>query len=98
VAESHGQMRAELDGISGRSPGPVVLTAAEQRVAELRASGWSNKDVAAELSVIVRAIESTLTQGVRQVQRPVTHRARRAHAQKPALPVVTRLQREIWGS
>lgn len=53
--------RAELDRISGRSPGPAALTATERRVAELVASGRSNKEAAAELFVTVRAIESTLT-------------------------------------
>jgi ATP/maltotriose-dependent transcriptional regulator MalT len=52
---------AELARISGRSPGPAVLTATERRVADLVASGRSNKDVAAELFVTVRAVESTLT-------------------------------------
>jgi DNA-binding CsgD family transcriptional regulator len=53
--------RDELSRIGGRSPGPVELTATEQRVAELVASGRSNKEAAAELFVTVRAIESTLT-------------------------------------
>jgi DNA-binding CsgD family transcriptional regulator/energy-coupling factor transporter ATP-binding protein EcfA2 len=52
---------AELARISGRSAGPAVLTATERRVAELVASGRSNKEVAAELFVTVRAVESTLT-------------------------------------
>jgi DNA-binding CsgD family transcriptional regulator len=52
---------AELARISGRSPGPVALTATERRVADLVASGRTNKEVAAELFVTVRAVESTLT-------------------------------------
>jgi DNA-binding NarL/FixJ family response regulator len=52
---------AELARISGRSPGPAELTATEQRVAELVASGRSNREAAAELFVAVRTIESTLT-------------------------------------
>jgi DNA-binding CsgD family transcriptional regulator len=52
---------AELARISGRSPGPVALTTTELRVAELVASGRSNRDTAAELFVTVRAVESTLT-------------------------------------
>jgi DNA-binding CsgD family transcriptional regulator len=53
--------RAELARISGRAPGPVDLSPTEVRVAELVASGLSNRDVAARLFVSVRAVESTLT-------------------------------------
>jgi DNA-binding CsgD family transcriptional regulator len=53
--------RAELARISGRSPGPAELTVTERRVADLVAGGRSNKEVAAELFVTVRAVESTLT-------------------------------------
>lgn len=52
---------AELARISGRAPGPEDLTSTEQRVAELVARGLSNRQVAAELFVTVRAVESTLT-------------------------------------
>ena len=52
---------AELARISGRSPGSLALTATELRVADLVASGRSNKEVASELFVTVRAVESTLT-------------------------------------
>ena len=53
--------RAELARISGRAPGPEDLTATERQVAELVVSGRTNKEVAAELFVTVRAVESTLT-------------------------------------
>jgi DNA-binding CsgD family transcriptional regulator len=53
--------RAELARISGRTSGPEDLTATERRVADLVASGRTNKEVAAELFVSVRAVESTLT-------------------------------------
>jgi DNA-binding CsgD family transcriptional regulator len=53
--------RAELARISGRAPGPDDLTATERQVAELVVSGRTNKEVAAELFVSVRAVESTLT-------------------------------------
>lgn len=55
------RVRAEMARISGRAPAPDALTATERRVAELVASGRSNKDAAAELFVTVRTIESTLT-------------------------------------
>jgi DNA-binding CsgD family transcriptional regulator len=55
------QTRAELGRISGRAPGLDELTAVEARVAQLVASGRSNKEAAAELFVTVRAVESTLT-------------------------------------
>jgi DNA-binding CsgD family transcriptional regulator len=53
--------RAELARIAGRAPSPGQLTTAEQRVAELVAEGRTNKEVAAELVLTVRAVESTLT-------------------------------------
>ena len=56
-----GQVRAELGRISGRAAGPAELTATESRVAELVARGRSNREVAAELCVTVRTVESTLT-------------------------------------
>ena len=76
--------RAELDRISGRSPGPVILTATEQRVAELVASGRTNKDVAAELFVTVRAIESTLTKAYAKLGvRSRTELAALMHQKRP---------------
>jgi DNA-binding NarL/FixJ family response regulator len=53
--------RAEQARVSGRAPGPRELTETEQRVAALVASGLTNRQVAAELFVTVRAVESTLT-------------------------------------
>ena len=53
--------RAELARVSGRLPGSEELTASEARVAELVSRGLTNRDVAAELFVTVRAVESTLT-------------------------------------
>ncbi len=53
---------AELARVSGRVPGSAgVLTVTERRVAELVASGLSNRAAAAQLVVTVRTIESTLT-------------------------------------
>ena len=53
--------RTELARISGRAPRPDDLTVTERHVAELVARGMSNREVAAELFVTVRAVESTLT-------------------------------------
>jgi DNA-binding NarL/FixJ family response regulator len=53
--------QAEQARVSGRTPGPRGLTETEQRVTELVAQGLSNRQVAAELFVTVRAVESTLT-------------------------------------
>jgi DNA-binding CsgD family transcriptional regulator len=53
--------RAEQARVSGRAPGPRELTETEQRVAALVAGGLTNRQVAAELFVTVRAVESTLT-------------------------------------
>ena len=47
----------ELARLGGRSPAGATLTEAEQRVAELVASGLSNKQVAARLVVTVRTVE-----------------------------------------
>lgn len=55
------RVRGELARVSGRAAGPAELTATESRVAELVAQGRSNREVAAELYVTVRAVESTLT-------------------------------------
>ena len=54
--------RTELARIGGRAAaGRGQLTLVERRVAELVADGRTNKEVAAELVVTVRTIESTLT-------------------------------------
>jgi DNA-binding CsgD family transcriptional regulator len=53
--------RAELARIGGRAASPRDLTATEYRVAELVSRGMRNREVAAELFVTVRAVESTLT-------------------------------------
>ena len=53
--------RAELARISGRAQVVDELTSTERQVAELVVRGMSNRQVAGELFVSVRAVESTLT-------------------------------------
>jgi DNA-binding CsgD family transcriptional regulator len=56
------QARAELERVGARRPAPDgALTAAEERVARLAASGLSNKQIAAELFVSVYTVEKHLT-------------------------------------
>jgi DNA-binding CsgD family transcriptional regulator len=53
--------RAEMARLSGRAPGTGELTTTELTVAQLVASGMTNRQAAAELFVTVRTVESTLT-------------------------------------
>jgi DNA-binding CsgD family transcriptional regulator len=52
---------AELARIPGRAPAAGGLSETERRVAELVASGLSNKEVAARLFVTVRTVEANLS-------------------------------------
>ncbi len=59
--------RRELKRISGASPGSSALTETERRVAELATAGRSNKQIAAELHITVRTVESNLTRIYRKL-------------------------------
>jgi DNA-binding CsgD family transcriptional regulator len=76
---------AELARIGGRAAGPGHLTPAEQRIAELVGQGRSNKEVAAELVVTVRTVESNLTRIYRKLG--VRSRAELAHRLSARDPV-----------
>jgi DNA-binding NarL/FixJ family response regulator len=52
---------AEVGRVSGRPPTGDALTQTERQVAELVASGLTNKAAAARLSVSVKAVEANLT-------------------------------------
>jgi DNA-binding CsgD family transcriptional regulator len=51
----------ELGRIGGRSPAGSALTASELAVAELASAGRSNREIAAELVVSIRTVESQLS-------------------------------------
>ena len=58
---------AELARLAGRKPADGELTATERRVAELVAQGRSNRDVADELFITLRTVESNLTRIYRKL-------------------------------
>ncbi len=61
------QARAELARIGGRAPSAGELTPMERRVAELVAAGRSNRELAAELVVSVRTVETHLSRVYRKL-------------------------------
>ena len=58
---------AEAERISGRRPHPGGLTPTEQHVAELAAAGLTNKEVAAEMHLSVKAVEANLSRVYRKL-------------------------------
>jgi DNA-binding CsgD family transcriptional regulator len=59
--------RAELSRIGLRPPAPLGLTATEERVATLAASGHTNRQVAAELFLSPRTVEDNLARVYRKL-------------------------------
>jgi DNA-binding CsgD family transcriptional regulator len=59
--------RAQLAGTRSRDHTDVSLTAAEQRVAELAASGMTNRNVAAKLFISSKTVEATLARVYRKL-------------------------------
>jgi DNA-binding CsgD family transcriptional regulator len=57
----------EMGRIGGRAPTGSALTAAERNVAERAAAGQSNKEIAAELMVSPRTVESQLSSAYRKL-------------------------------
>ena len=53
--------------IGGRAPSPGNLTPSERRIAALVAEGKTNREVAAELVISVRTVESALSQVYRKL-------------------------------
>jgi DNA-binding CsgD family transcriptional regulator len=58
---------SETARISGRRPQPNVLTPTEQRIAELAATGRTNKEIAAELHLSVKTVEANLSRIYRKL-------------------------------
>ncbi|HEY7738215.1 MAG TPA: AAA family ATPase [Candidatus Limnocylindria bacterium] len=57
----------ELKKMGGRSPAGTALTASERNVAELASAGRSNREIAAELVVSIRTVESQLSAAYRKL-------------------------------
>ena len=74
--------REELARIGGRAPSSDDLTPTEQRIADLVAAGMTNREVAANLFVTPKTVESALTRIYRKLGvRSRTELARRAAEQ-----------------
>ena len=75
--------REELARIGGRAPSSDDLTPTEQRIADLVAAGMTNREVAANLFVTPKTVESALTRIYRKLGvRSRTELARRAAEQR----------------
>jgi DNA-binding CsgD family transcriptional regulator len=63
-----GRTRSELRPLGGRPTSRVTLTPGEQRVAELAASGLTNRQVAAALFISPKTVESNLARAYRKLE------------------------------
>ena len=59
--------QADLDRVRGTSAGTSALTPAERRVAERAAAGMSNREIAAELFISVKTVETSLSSAYRKL-------------------------------
>jgi DNA-binding CsgD family transcriptional regulator len=59
--------RVELAGVSGRVASPTELSGMERRVAELAVAGRTNREIADELFLSVRTVESHLSSTYRKL-------------------------------
>jgi DNA-binding CsgD family transcriptional regulator len=57
----------ELARLGGRTSAPTDLTETERRIAELVVQGRSNREIAAEMIVSLRTVESNLTRTYRKL-------------------------------
>jgi DNA-binding CsgD family transcriptional regulator len=62
-----GRTRGELARVGGRAPAGDDLTATERRLAELAASGLSNREIAERAFVSVKTVEAALTRVYRKL-------------------------------
>lgn len=82
--------RAELARIGGRTPSGQKLTPTETRIAQLVASGYTNREVASELVVAVHTVEAALTRIYAKLGvRSRTQLARELAARSAARPVAS---------
>jgi len=58
---------ADIAGLSGRVASPTELTGAERRVTELAAAGKTNREIAQELFISARTVESHLSSAFRKL-------------------------------
>jgi ATP/maltotriose-dependent transcriptional regulator MalT len=79
--------RSELARIGGRTPYLTTLTETEERVAELVATGLTNREVAARLYVSVSTVESNLRRAYRKLgvrsRAELSHKLSASRAAKP---------------